>query len=433
MNANNHSSRSQGLSSLQLVDSMWIWTEPHSMRLKLRLTIRADVGESPKCVTIQQRLPVELIVKFNQCPDCNREYTNRTWQALVQVRQKRRLDGPKKGLVILETALAKNADVRKQIISMETTRNGFDFYFLELMHAQQFASYIAKVAPMKIKTSQKLVSEDRTNNTANIKHTVVCDLVPLCRDDLVICDKGAAKDGCGVGKLTGRMCIVNRVSSVVQFVDAAPPRNSISDVFADLHPEKYWKGEKHYRVISSSERLIRFVVLDVELCEESTNQHNGYSEEFEKLLYQGPQSGVSKYGLADCTVARESDFGNTDETFLCTTHLGNLLNIGDVVLGYDLVSSVLPGADERSVGNSFNSSFVLPDVVLVKKVNQSTKDDDEFPDDSQQTKSKSKSSLSKRKERRKRKQEKKMRDLEAAVNRMGFNEENAESEGNELS
>jgi nonsense-mediated mRNA decay protein 3 len=407
---------------------MWIWTEPHSMRLKLRLTIRADVGESPRCVPIQQRLPVEFVVRFKQCPDCKREYTNRTWQALVQVRQKR-LDGPKKGLVILETALAKNSDVRKHVLNMQTMRNGFDFYFLQAMHAQQFASYISKVAPMKIKTTQKMVSEDVKNNTANIKHTTVCDLVPLCREDLVICDKRAGKDGCGAGKLTGRMCIVNKVSSAVHLVDAAPSRNSITDAFADLHPERYWKGEKHYRVIFSSERLIRFVVLDVELCEEDT--HYGDLDEAERILYNGPQSGVSKYALADCTVARESDFGQTDETFLCTTHLGNLLSSGDVVLGYDLVASVIPGADEWSLKNSFNSSFVLPDVVLVKKVKNNDAEEAERKE-AKAEKPKAGSSMSKRRERRKKKEEKKMRDLAAAASRMGFGEETETSEDPEL-
>jgi len=402
------------------------------MRLKLRLTIRADVGESPRSVTIQQRLPVELIVKFKQCKDCNREYTNRTWQALVQVRQKRKLEGTKKGLVLLENALAKNSDARKHVLSMETTRNGFDFYFLQVMHAQQFTSYIAKVAPMKTKTTQKMVSEDVRNNTANVKHTTVCDLVPLCRDDLVICDKNAAKDGCGAGKLSGRMCIVNRISSLVQFVDAAPSRNSIESAFADLHPEKYWKGEKHYRVVFTSERLIRFVVLDVELCD-CSNQIPYYENEDDRILYNGPQSGVDKYALADVTLMRESDFGESDETFLCTTHLGNLLSPGDTVLGYDLVSSVLPGADEWSVQNSFNASFVLPDVVLVKKVKGSNGGDEEDINEDVTEKPKSKSSLSKRKERRRRKQEKKVRELEAAASRMGFlDETETSSDTNEV-
>lgn len=421
--SNHHQNRSRGLSSVQLIDSMWIWTEPHNMRLKLRLTVRADVGESPRSVTIQQRLPVELIVKFKQCNDCNREYSNRTWQALVQVRQKRKLEGTKKGLVLLENALSKNADVRKHVLSMETTRNGFDFYFLQVMHAQQFTHYIAKVAPMKTKTTSKMVSEDVKNNTANVKHTTVCDLVPICRDDLVICDKNAAKDGCGAGKLSGRMCIVHRVSSIVQFVDAAPSRNSIADAFSDLNPEKYWKGEKYYRVVFTSERLVRFVVLDVELCESSSHIPH-YGDKEDKPLYNGPQSGVDKYALADVTLIRESDFGKTDETFNCTTHLGNLLSSGDTVLGYDLVSSVLPGADEWSLKNSFNASFVLPDVVLVKKVKRSNGADEEDMDKEAATqKEKPKSALSKRKERRRKKQEKKVRELEAAASRMGFLEE----------
>lgn len=416
LNSHNHSSRSSGVSSIHLVDSMWIWTEPHCMRLKLRLTIQADVGEAPKNVTIQQRLPVEFIVRWKQCPDCNREFTNRTWQALVQVRQKLRSDGPKKGLAILETAIGNNADVRKHVISMETKRNGFDFYFLELMHAQKFSSYISKVAPMKVKTTQKMVSEDVRNNTANIKHTVVCDLVPLCRHDLVICDKAASKDGCGAGKLSGRLCLVNKIASAVQLVDAAPTRNSISEAFSDLYADRYWKGEKYYRVIFDISRLVRYIVLDVELCEDQPQHGN-----LDNAIFSGPQSGVDKYALADCVVVRETDFGTIDETFCCTTHLGNLLTPGDVVLAYDLVSSVLPGADEYSVKNSFNANFVLPDVVIVKKV-KGGGEEEEVSDDSK-NKNKSSSSASKKKDRRQRKQEKKMRDLEATASRMGFNEE----------
>ena len=58
---------------LHLVDAMWIFTEPHSIRLKVRLTVRTEVQN----VMIQQRVAVELIQKWKQCPDCNREYTNR--------------------------------------------------------------------------------------------------------------------------------------------------------------------------------------------------------------------------------------------------------------------------------------------------------------------------------------------------------------------
>lgn len=419
----------QGLSNVKLIDSMWIWTEPHSMRMKLRLTVQADVGESPRCVTVEQRVPVELVVRFKQCPDCGKEFTNRTWMALVQVRQKRNDDGPKKGLVILEEALAKNADVRKHIIRMETSRNGFDFYFLEHGHAQNLASFLARVAPMRIKSTQKLVSEDRRNNSAHVKHTISCDMVPLCRDDLIICDKQASKDGCGAGRLTGHLCLVGKTSGVTQLIDAAPTRqvaDKMENMFADLHPEKYYKGEKYYRIVFSSQRLVRFVVLDVDLC---GGDHAYNYDDDERDLYAGPNSGIEKYALADVELARESDFGVTDETFQCITHLGNLLQIGDIALGYDLVATTLTGADEWSFDNSLNSHFTLPDVVLVKKVQgngedatSNKKDEDECKAENTSNKptAGSRKRETKKRERRQRRKEKKMRELEETAARMGL-------------
>lgn len=413
----NHTHRSNNLSGLTLLDSMWIWTEPHSMRLKVRLTVRADVGESGRAVTVQQRLPVEFHVQWKMCRDCNREYTNRTWHALVQLRQKRQ-DESKKALVLVEMALAKNADIRKHVLNVDTSRNGFDFYFMENMHAQAFSSYLSNVYPMKIKYSQKLVSEDRRNNTANIKTTTFCDMVPLNRHDLIVCDKRAAKEGCSAGTLNGRMCLVNKVSSTLQLVDASPSRTSIDKCFGDLYPERYWKGgDKFYRIIFSEKRLIRFIVMDIELCDEDHDYKSG------------PPSDLSKkYSLADVIVCRESDFGVSDESFHCTTHLGNILEIGDTVEGYDLVSSVLTGGDEWSMNNSFNSSFILPDVVLVKKAKPRKEDDLHEEKGTSEPKSKSKSSASKRREKRKQRQEKKMKEISESLGRMGFGGEDNDDE-----
>ena len=38
--------RIRGLKRLHLVDASWIWTEPHSRRLKLRLTVSQATGHS---------------------------------------------------------------------------------------------------------------------------------------------------------------------------------------------------------------------------------------------------------------------------------------------------------------------------------------------------------------------------------------------------
>jgi nonsense-mediated mRNA decay protein 3 len=255
---------------------------------------------------------------------------------------------------------------------------------------------------MRIKTAKKMVSADVKNNTANMKYTVTCEMVPLCRDDLIMVHKSAK------GILSGRLCLVTKVSTVVHLVDASPKRSSVMDgMLAEVAPETYYKsgGEKLYRVVSSSRRMIRYVVLDVELCRDGQNGDHP--------KYQGADSKVNKFALADVEVARETDFGNNDETVPCVTHLGNLLEVGDIVLGYDLASAVLAGGAEWSMDRSFNAHFTMPDVVLVKKVEGVEKEDHE-------EKKRAKSSASKKRERRRNKEEKKMLELAEAAERMGF-------------
>ena len=119
---------------------------------------------------------------------------------------------------------------------------------------------------------------------------------------------------------------------------------------------------------------------------------------------------------------RELDFGENDETLRCTTHLGNLLQVGDVVLGYDLTSAVMSGAMEWSIEHKcLNSNYILPDVVLVKKVQGSDKAED--TPGPEKVLGRAKSGRAKKRERRNRRDETKMRELEEAAGRMGFLEQ----------
>ena len=426
-----------GINSLQTLDAMFIWTEPNSMRQRLMLTIKADIND----VSIQQRIKVEFIIKWKECPDCTREARQNTWSAIVQLRQKR--DDSRKGLLLLELSIARNALVRKHILSVQTKKNGFDFYFPTLDKARHFTQYLSKVAPMRIKTTQSLVSEDRKNNTANIKHTLSCEMVPLCRDDLVI----VAKQAKGAGKLTGKLCLVLKVSSAVHLITTSPSRElDVAAQCTDLYSDTYWRGgESSFRLFLSSRRMVRFVVLDVELCNDERDRRKNSGDDSEHL-YQGAQSGISKYALADVEVARESDFGVNDETFMCVTHLGHLLSPGDVVLGYDLVSTVLSSEAEWSVENETSSNYILPDCVLVKKVKGGQDQSLGGGTDSVETqpkhkKGKAKSSGSKKRDRRLKKEEQKQQKLEASAARMGLDtdkdvyldEEDFDGEGNALS
>lgn len=317
----------------------------------------------------------------------------------------------------MEMALAKNARIRKHVLKIDSTRNGFDFYFLNLPEAQSFASYLARVAPMRIKTTKKLVSADVKSNTANLKHTVTCDLVPLCRGDLVMIHKSAK------GILSGRLALISKVSSMVHLIDASPNRSpTMERVLTELAPETYYKngGEKLYQVAQTSNRMVRFVVLDVERC----GDDNAFSDSPDGEEQNGAGKGSIPYALADVEIARETDFGQNDETFRCVTHLGNLLHPGDIVLGYDLSSSVLSGAAEWDMDNCFQSNFVMPDVVLVKKVKDKTIEKEEVSADASESNDSklvdAKARMSKRKEKRRLRNEKKSMALEESAIRMGF-------------
>jgi nonsense-mediated mRNA decay protein 3 len=394
---------------LQIIDAIWVWTEPNSMRLKVRVTVRTELEN----VQLQQRIMVEFEVRWKQCPDCNREFTSRTWSAIVQLRQKREQGAPRKGLAALEMALRRNTEIRKNVLHIDSCRHGLDFYFLGLAQAQSFASFLQRLAPMRVKTTSKLVSTDNHSNTANIKYTLAADMVPLCRDDLILVGKGSRS------KLAGRLGLVLRVTSNISIVDASPKRIAAMDTM-DLPADSYYKtgGDKTFPILQTAERMIRWVVLDIEPC--GPNEATG-------ALYEGPPSGVDKFSMANALVARESDMGQNDSTYSCVTHLGNLIQPGDIVLGYDLESTLASLSLSTSEGvvdleEVVNSNVVMPDVVLVKKVSSGNAEDEKTADDDEPVRE-GKKRVSKKKLRRRKKQDKKQRELEETAARMGFLED----------
>jgi len=66
--------------------------------------------------------------------------------------------------------------------------------------------------------------------------------------------------------------------------------------------------------------------------------------------------------MVQVEIARVSDFGVNDRTFIVNTHLGELLNYNDTVLGFDLEGMNLMQLEELD-----NKSERVPPVVLVKK------------------------------------------------------------------
>ena len=68
----------KGLKRVKLVDAGFVWTEPHSRRIKIKLTIQKEVLNG---TLHQQSFVVEFVVTNLQCDDCKKTYTPHLWVA----------------------------------------------------------------------------------------------------------------------------------------------------------------------------------------------------------------------------------------------------------------------------------------------------------------------------------------------------------------
>ena len=76
--------RIKGLNKMHLIDAGFIWTEPHSKRIKVKLTVQKDVNGA----LLQQTSVVEFSVVNQICEECQRVEAKDYWQCVVQVRQR---------------------------------------------------------------------------------------------------------------------------------------------------------------------------------------------------------------------------------------------------------------------------------------------------------------------------------------------------------
>ena len=128
---------------VRLVDAGWVWTEPHSMRLKVRLTVQKEVQAG---TILQQSFIVTFVVRNQQCSECQAEYRQGAWKSLVQVRQ--RVDH-KRTFLFLEQLILKHG-AHRGCLQIETFRDGMDFYFPDKGKAARFISFLENVVPTQV-------------------------------------------------------------------------------------------------------------------------------------------------------------------------------------------------------------------------------------------------------------------------------------------
>jgi len=55
----------RGLNKLRIIDASFIWTEPHSRRIKVKITVQSEISEG---AIMQQTFEVEYVQNYHQCP-----------------------------------------------------------------------------------------------------------------------------------------------------------------------------------------------------------------------------------------------------------------------------------------------------------------------------------------------------------------------------
>ncbi|EMC91767.1 hypothetical protein BAUCODRAFT_304165 [Baudoinia panamericana UAMH 10762] len=316
----------RGLSKSRIVDASFIWTEPHSRRIKLKITVQQEAFQG---TILQQTFDVEFVQQFKQCPDCAKSYTHNTWRAVVQVRQK---VPHKRTFLYLEQLILKHG-AHKDTINIKEVHNGIDFYFSQRNHAEKFVDFLTSVSPVRTKKSQELISMDIHTSSRSYKFTYSCELVPVCKDDLVALPVKLAKQIGNISPLT--LCY--RIGTAVNLLD--PNTLQVSDLSTPI----YWRTP--FAPLADVKDLVEFVVMDIEPI--------------------GPQKG--RFLLAEATIARASDLGVNDTTYLVRTHLGGVLHAGDSVMGYHLTGTQFNNDNFEAIQESKQYSSTIPDVILVKK------------------------------------------------------------------
>lgn len=198
----------KGLKEVKLVDAGFIWTEPHSKRVKVKLTVHKEVFGG---ATLQQVFVVEFIVNNQMCEDCHRTEAKDFWKCLVQVRQR---SENKKTFYYLEQLILKHR-AHENTLGIKPEHGGLDFYYANENHARKMLDFLNTMLPIKCTESKRLISHDIHSNTYNCKFTFAVDIVPISKDSLVCLPKKLAQQ---LGSIS-QVCLVSRVANTIHLID----------------------------------------------------------------------------------------------------------------------------------------------------------------------------------------------------------------------
>lgn len=326
----------KGLNKVEMVDAAFVWTEPHSKRIKVKLTIQKEVAGGD---TLRHVFVVEYVVNNQMCDLCHRIEAKDFWKAKVQVRQ--RLDH-KKTLLYLEQLLAKNIG-QFNCTKTKPLGEGIDFFFDRCDDARKIVEFMQRSIPCRYSMSQQLISHDNRSNIYNYKYTFSVEIVPICNGDIVCLPRVTSR---ALGNI-GRLCICTRVTHNIYLINPFTLKSS------EMNATIYFRAP--FTSITNSKRLTEYMVMNIEQLNKTVTDKSAEPD----------AEGEGKYALADVWLVKSSELGDTDTEIHCRTHLGNLLNPGDTVLGFDLANANLNNSELEEYQQDQGDR--IPDVILLKK------------------------------------------------------------------
>lgn len=321
----NRLKRNLASNKVRLIHAEFIWTEPHSKRIKVKVIVQKEVLNG---AILEQSYPIEYVQEEHMCESCSRIQANPDqWVAAVQLRQH---VTHRRTFFYLEQLILKHG-AAASAIRIKQLDQGIDFFFSNRSHGVKFVEFLGKVAPIRSRHDKQLVSHDPKSNNYNYKYTFSVEISPICREDLICLPPKVAVS---LGNL-GPLVICTKVTNSIALLDPFTLRHCFLDA------DQYWRAS--FKSLLTSRQLVEYIVLDVEAV-------------------SSQDIGGTRYVLADAQVARVSDFGKNDTIFSIRTHLGHLLNPGDHALGYDLYA-----ANNNDIELDKYRGLVLPEAILVKK------------------------------------------------------------------
>lgn len=362
----------KGLKQVKLIDTNFIWTEPHSKRKKIKITVQKEFNNS----LLQSSLIIEFVEEWTQCDDCKKTFTPHLWNASSQVRQK--VDH-KRTFLYLEQIILKHK-MHEKALNIKETPEGVDFFFKSRSNAASFADFVSSVLPMRVKESKRLISHDQWSNLYNYKYTYMIEIAPICKDDLIILDTEQMKELGGIGPLL----LCTKVATNIHLLDP------LTFEVIEFDSNNYWKHGLKSHIDRST--LKEFLIQNIEVEEDYTNK---YKNNLSITITESDVDMDSKHNVSkstnfkptkkihlensiinnkngrfhhnykivkvDCTKTEKSNDGE-NKLYSFRTHLGDKLRIGDVYYGYDVksINSTTLDLPEDILKN-------LPDIVLVKK------------------------------------------------------------------